>query len=240
MSVGRLVVGLGVGSAAMVVPLCVAELAPAKSRRKLIGLNNMSITRGQVIAYTISAAFASVDHGWRYMVGLGAVPAIILGVLLPFCPESPRHLVYQGHEEEARPILRRIYKGASEEQVQAVLASIQAACDQAREINECGSRFWKINQLPTIPSNLRALVSACGLMVISQMSGFNALMYYSGTLLGTIGFPSPMAVGLVVAGTNFIMIFVNMMLVDRVGCRETPTIHGLGHGSRNGCHCSCL
>jgi MFS transporter, SP family, solute carrier family 2 (myo-inositol transporter), member 13 len=92
MSVGRLVVGFGVGSAAMVVPLYIAEIAPTKVRGRLIGLNNMSITGGQVISYGIGAAFAHVSHGWRYMVGLGAVPAVILACLLPFCPESPRQL----------------------------------------------------------------------------------------------------------------------------------------------------
>src|SRR3954471_2416845 len=94
MAVGRLVVGFGVGCGAMVLPLYVAEIAPAKARGKLIGLNNMSITGGQVVSYAIGAAFASVPNGWRYMVGLGAVPAIVLGVLMPFCPESPRHLAY--------------------------------------------------------------------------------------------------------------------------------------------------
>ena len=92
MSVGRLVVGFGVGSAAMVVPLYIAEIAPTKVRGRLIGLNNMSITGGQVVSYGIGAAFAHVNHGWRYMVGLGAVPAIILACLLPLCPESPRQL----------------------------------------------------------------------------------------------------------------------------------------------------
>ena len=71
MSVGRLVVGFGVGSAAMVVPLYIAEIAPTMVRGRLIGLNNMSITGGQVISYGIGAAFAHVPHGWRYMVGLG-------------------------------------------------------------------------------------------------------------------------------------------------------------------------
>lgn len=71
MSVGRLVVGFGVGSAAMVVPLYIAEIAPTKVRGRLIGLNNMSITGGQVISYGIGAAFAHVPNGWRYMVGLG-------------------------------------------------------------------------------------------------------------------------------------------------------------------------
>ena len=71
MSVGRLIVGFGVGSAAMVVPLYIAEIAPTKVRGRLIGLNNMSITGGQVISYGIGAAFAHVPNGWRYMVGLG-------------------------------------------------------------------------------------------------------------------------------------------------------------------------
>ena len=71
MSVGRLVVGFGVGSAAMVVPLYIAEIAPTKVRGRLIGLNNMSITGGQVISYGIGAAFAHVSGGWRYMVALG-------------------------------------------------------------------------------------------------------------------------------------------------------------------------
>lgn len=107
----------------------------------------MSITGGQVISYAIGAAFGGVGHGWRYMVGLGAVPAIVLACLLPFCPESPRHLVYNGREEEARPILQRIYKGALADQIDSVLLSIRVACDQAREINQSGKGFQKIKQL---------------------------------------------------------------------------------------------
>ncbi|KAJ5692967.1 hypothetical protein N7462_002390 [Penicillium macrosclerotiorum] len=220
MAVGRLVVGLGVGSAAMVLPLYVAEIAPAKARGRLIGLNNMSITGGQVISYAIGAAFGGVDHGWRYMVGLGAVPAIVLACLLPFCPESPRYLTYNGREEEANLILQRIYKNASEVQLESITMSIKAACEQAREINDNGSRFQKIKQLHLVPSNLRALISACGLMVISQLSGFNCLMYYSSSLISGIGFNNPTAVGLVVAGTNFVMTWVNMMVVDKMGRRR--------------------
>ncbi|GKZ24332.1 myo-inositol transporter [Aspergillus brasiliensis] len=221
MAVGRVVVGLGVGSAAMVVPLYVAEIAPAGARGRLIGLNNMSITGGQVISYAIGAAFASVSHGWRYMVGLGALPAIILGCMMPFCPESPRHLVYNGRSDEARGVLRRIYSSAAtDEQMAALLVTIRTACDQAREIDESGSAWSKIVKLHTVGSNLRALICACGLMVISQMSGFNALMYYSSTLFALVGFNNSTAVGLVVAGTNFIMTWVNMMVVDGWGRRR--------------------
>ncbi len=205
MVIGRLVVGFGVGSAAMVVPLYIAEIAPTKVRGRLIGLNNMSITGGQVISYGIGAAFAHVDNGWRYMVALGAVPAIILACLLPFCPESPRQLIYHGKLEAAESVLLKIYKGATVEQVRAKVALISAACEEAKELNLTETRWAKIKQLHTKPANLRALVVACGLMVISQMSGFNTLMYYSSTLFALVGFSNPVAVGLVVAGTNFVM-----------------------------------
>ena len=232
MSVGRLVVGFGVGSAAMVVPLYIAEIAPTKVRGRLIGLNNMSITGGQVISYGIGAAFAHVPHGWRYMVGLGGVPAIILACLLPFCPESPRQLIYHGKIAEAEVVLAKIYKGASTEQVRAKAALIAAACEEAKELNEDQSRWSKIKQLHNNPANFRALVCACGLMVISQMSGFNVLMYYCSTLFAIVGFSNPVAVGLVVAGTNFVMTWVNMMLVDPIGRRRVlvTTVWGMSAG----------
>ena len=231
MAVGRLVVGFGVGSAAMVVPLYIAEIAPTKVRGRLIGLNNMSITGGQVLSYGIGAAFANVSEGWRYMVGLGAVPAIILFAVLPFCPESPRQLVFHGKHEEAERVLMKIYNGATREQAQAKVQLIAAACEEAKEIS-AGSRWSKIKLLHTNPAYFRALVAACGLMVISQMSGFNTLMYYSSTLFALVGFSNPVAVGLVVAGTNFVMTWVNMMCVDPIGRRRVLicTVWGMAGG----------
>ncbi|KAK4539875.1 hypothetical protein LTR36_010269 [Oleoguttula mirabilis] len=232
MAVGRLVVGFGVGSAAMVVPLYIAEIAPTKVRGRLIGLNNMSITGGQVISYGIGAAFAHVPNGWRYMVGLGAVPAILLFCLLPFCPESPRQLIFHGKLQEAEVVLMKIYKGASQQQVRTKVALISAACEEAKELNYDQSRWSKIKQLHTNPAYFRALVCACGLMVISQMSGFNTLMYYSSTLFALVGFSNPVAVGLVVAGTNFVMTWVNMMTVDPIGRRRVlvTTVWGMSAG----------
>lgn len=139
------------------------------------------------------------------MVGLGGVPAIILACLLPFCPESPRQLIYHGKIAEAEAVLAKIYKGASLDQVRAKAATIAAACEEVKELNEDQSRWGKIKQLHTNPAYFRALVCACGLMVISQMSGFNTLMYYSSTLFALVGFSNPVAVGLVVSGTNFVV-----------------------------------
>lgn len=147
----------------------------------------------------------SSPHGWRYMVGLGGVPAILLACLLPFCPESPRQLIYHGKIAEAEIVLGKIYNGASPDQVRAKAALIAVVCEEAKDLNEDQSRWSKIKQLHTNPAYFRALVCACGLMVISQMSGFNTLMYYSSTLFALVGFSNPVAVGLVVSGTNFVV-----------------------------------
>ncbi len=220
MTVGRLVVGLGVGSAAMIVPLYIAEVAPAKYRGRMIGLDNMSITGGQLISYGIGAGLAHTNHGWRVMVGLGAVPAIILCCLLPFCPESPRQLAYHGKYEEARGVIRRIFPNGTDQQVDDKVQHITRHCEEAKAYSAGKSQLWIIKQLYVVPANLHALIAACGLMAISQLGGFNSLMYYSSTLFGIVGFSNPVAVGTIIAGTNFFFTWVNMMLVDRVGRRR--------------------
>ncbi|GME43498.1 putative mfs sugar [Neofusicoccum parvum] len=232
MAVGRLVVGLGVGSAAMVVPMYIAEIAPTKIRGRMIGLNNMSITGGQVISYGIGAAFAHVPHGWRYMVGLGGVPSVILACLLPFCPESPRQLVFHGKLDEAERVIARIYKNATPEQVGDKVRLIAQSVEEAKEVTAGKSTWYLVKKLHAEPANFRALVCACGLMVISQMSGFNTLMYYSSTLFALVGFSNPVAVGLVVAGTNFVMTWVNAMAVDPWGRRRVlvSTVWGMAAG----------
>ena len=152
--------------------------------------------------------------------------------MLPFCPESPRQLIYHGKLEEAEKVLMKIYKGASIEQVRAKVALISAACEESKELNESQTRWSKIKSLHTNPAHFRALVCACGLMVISQMSGFNTLMYYSSTLFALVGFSNPVAVGLVVAGTNFVMTWINMMTVDPFGRRRVlvSTVWGMSAG----------
>lgn len=91
--------------------------------------------------------------------------------MLPFCPESPRQLVWHGKYDEAEKVLARIYPTATKEQIIAKRALIQGTVEAARLNNYGETRWQKIKQLHTVPSNFRALVCACGLMVISQMSG---------------------------------------------------------------------
>ncbi|KAF2498069.1 general substrate transporter [Lophium mytilinum] len=220
MTVGRLVVGFGVGSAAMIVPMYIAEVSPAKYRGRMIGLDNMSITGGQLVSYGIGAGFAKVVGGWRYMVGGGAIPAIILCCLLPFCPESPRQLIYHGKADQARVVIRAIYPHATDLQVDQKVQHITIHVQESKDLTAGKSQWWVLKQLYVIPGNFRALVCACGLMAISQLGGFNSLMYYSSTLFALVGFSNPVAVGTIIAGTNFFFTWVNLMLVDRIGRRR--------------------
>ncbi|KZL83335.1 myo-inositol transporter [Colletotrichum incanum] len=220
MTVGRLVVGFGVGSAAMIIPMYIAELSPAKYRGRMIGLDNMCITGGQLVSYGVGAGFAHVPGGWRFMVGGGAIPAIILACMLPFCPESPRQLIFHGKPQEAEKVIRKIFPNGTDEQVRMKVQHITIHVEEAKNMNAGKSQWWVLKQLYVVPANLRALISACGLMAISQLSGFNSLMYYSPLIFSLVGFDNPVAVGTIIAGTNFIFTLVNLLLVDRVGRRR--------------------
>jgi SP family myo-inositol transporter-like MFS transporter 13 len=223
-AVGRFVVGLGVGSAAMVVPLYISELAPAKYRGRMIAMSNCSVTFGQFLASAIGAGFAQVggetSQAWRATVGIGAAPAIILAGLLTLCPESPRQLVAHGRVDEASVVLTRIYPTSTEEQRRAKIQSIEMSIREATQTMVADS-FWKtLARIFTTPATFRAVLTACTIMAISQLSGFNTLMYYSATLFKIVGFSNATAVAITVSATNFVFSIVNLVVVDRFGRRR--------------------
>lgn len=228
-AVGRFVVGLGVGSAAMVVPLYIGELAPAKYRGRMIAFNNMSVTFGQLIASAIGAGLAEVEgEGWRGTVGIGAFPAITLAIMLLWCPESPRQLVAHDEIERADAVLTRIYPTSTSTQRAAKIKSIQLSIHEATG-NAAQESLWTVfKRILTTPPTGRAVLTACVVMAISQLGGFNTLMYYSATLFAIVGFTNATAVAITVSGTNFVFSIVNLFLVDKFGRRRLLTITVLG------------
>ncbi|KAJ9609378.1 hypothetical protein H2200_005705 [Cladophialophora chaetospira] len=219
-AVGRFVVGLGVGSAACIVPLYIGELAPAKYRGRMIAFNNMSVTFGQLVASAIGAGFQHVKgEGWRATVGIGAAPPVILAGLLMLCPESPRQLVSHGKVEAAEKVLLRIYPTSSNEQRLAKIKSIELSLQEATS-GMAGDSLWTtLKRIFTTPATGRAVLTACLVMAISQLGGFNTLMYYAATLFKIVGFTNATAVAITVSGTNFIFSIVNLVLVDKFGRR---------------------
>lgn len=110
--VGRGIQGIAVGMASMVTPLFLAEVAPSDVRGRLVGINSLLITGGQVVSYIVSAVFYHMPHGWRWMALSGCVPAVVQLLSLIALDESPRWLIHQGRVSQARHVLGRIYPGA--------------------------------------------------------------------------------------------------------------------------------
>ncbi|KAF5862868.1 myo-inositol transporter [Aspergillus alliaceus] len=198
MTVGRLIVGFGISEVAMIVPLYIGEMGPAWFRGRLIVFDNLYVTFSPLISYALGAAFTSVASGWRYMVGLGAIPAVLLVVTMPFCPEIPRQLVLHGRIEEAKIVLAKIFPRVTDQQVDAKARLIRHSIEESTA---------SLRELFTVGANVRALITACNVMAVSQLSSFNTLMYYSTTLFSMVGFDKPTVVSiclsLVVASVAF-------------------------------------
>jgi SP family myo-inositol transporter-like MFS transporter 13 len=189
MVLGRSVVGAAVGSASFVVPMYISELAPSAFRGRLVTVMTLLITGGQVVAYLVGWAFSEQRHGWRWMVGLGALPALVQFCTLFFLPETPRYLVKVGRKAQARGVLRKVY-GVGEGMdgvVERVLRKVEkeiadeeeAAGD--RNVPEVTKTGWRaklarvndnLTQLVAVGGNRRALIIACMLQGFQQLCGF--------------------------------------------------------------------
>ncbi|KAH7929017.1 general substrate transporter [Leucogyrophana mollusca] len=216
----RFLIGIGVGLASCIAPLYIQELSPTRLRGRMVVLNVVMITLGQVIAYGIDAGFANVHSGWRWMVGLGTVPAAVQLFFLAFLPESPRILVRRGNLDAAHKVLTKVYAHAQPEQVDLKLKVLRAAVQQSIEIANSTTFFERFNSMLTIPVNRRALIIGCGMQAFQQLCGFNTLMYYSASLFQEIGFNQPTAVGLIISGTNFIFTLFALKYIDIIGRRK--------------------
>uniref|UniRef100_A0A3B4AZP2 Major facilitator superfamily (MFS) profile domain-containing protein n=1 Tax=Periophthalmus magnuspinnatus TaxID=409849 RepID=A0A3B4AZP2_9GOBI len=106
---GRLIVGVGLGVASMTVPVYIAEASPPHLRGQLVTVNMLFITAGQFTASLIDGAFSYLQRdGWRYMLGLSVIPAVLQFVGFLFLPESPRWLIQCGLTQKARRVLSQI------------------------------------------------------------------------------------------------------------------------------------
>ncbi|KAL2093338.1 hypothetical protein ACEWY4_010650 [Coilia grayii] len=215
---GRLTVGLGIGIASMTVPVYIAEVSPPHLRGQLVTLNTLFITGGQFIASVVDGAFSYLHHdGWRYMLGLSVLPAVLQFVGFLFLPESPRWLLQKGQDQKARQVLSQI-RGTThvDEEYDAIKTTIE------EEMASTGGGPVLCRILSSPPAR-RALIVGCGLQMIQQLSGINTVMYYSATILQMAGVrDDKMAIWLAAgtAGTNFLFTLVGMWLVERVGRRK--------------------
>ncbi|PGG95785.1 hypothetical protein AJ79_09871 [Helicocarpus griseus UAMH5409] len=235
MILGRSLIGLGVGAASLVTPLYISELSPPDIRGRLVTILSLFVTGGQVVAYTIGWLFSTTHAGWRWMVGLGALPSLIQLAILLFLPETPRWLVRANKKLEARGVIHKIYDNSdpqiSEHLIRDIERELLAEEEDMDELlkpsNQEESSPYHCLWLPRgwaalfqIDGNRRALTIACMLQALQQLCGFNSLMYFSATIFSLLAFSSPTLTSLSVAMTNFLFTLLAFTLIDRIGRRR--------------------
>lgn len=111
----RIISGLGIGASSMICPVYIAEISPEKWRGRLGTLFQLGIVVGIFLTLFINKVIQGMGNdlwnttmGWRWMLGMEVIPAIIFIGLLFTVPESPRWLAQKGRENEARDILARV------------------------------------------------------------------------------------------------------------------------------------
>jgi SP family arabinose:H+ symporter-like MFS transporter len=216
----RFVGGLGIGSAAVLSPLYIAEVAPARVRGALVSVNQLAIVTGILLAYFVNWLFAGTGpDNWRWMYGLGAVPSVFFFLLLLRVPESPRWLVKNGREEAARTVLTRA-------------DSAEAAAAGLREIRETlALEEGSVRELFR-PAFRRPLLIAIVLAVFQQITGINAILYYAPRIFEGAGFGRMSAIGqsAIIGVCNMLFTIVAIVLADKVGRRPLLLIATGGMG----------
>ena len=202
----RFVIGLAVGSASVVVPLYISEMAPPRLRGALVSLNQLAITVGILVSFLVDYGLSSSEN-WRLMFGLAAIPAALLLVGAIVHSESPHWLVTKGRESQARALLTKLRYGSD----------IDAEVGEVRELSRqrAGLRdVWGPKVRP-------ALVLGVALAVFQQITGINTVIYYAPTLLKGAGLGSSAALlaNVMVGVVNVGMTIVAIWLLDRTGRR---------------------
>ncbi|XP_074573002.1 putative polyol transporter 2 [Curcuma longa] len=237
--VGRFVAGIGVGYALMIAPVYTAEVAPASSRGFLTSFPEVFINIGILLGYVSNYTFSHLrtSIGWRFMLGVGAIPSIFLASGVLAMPESPRWLVLRGRLREASLVLEMTSDTPDEarlrlEEIKAA-AGIPAECDEDCTVpkgtdykTKGGSdremAVWKELLLRPTPAVRRALLMAVGIHFFQQASGIDSVVLYSPRVFEKAGIrENKKLLGTTVAlgFTKTLFILVATFLLDRVGRR---------------------
>ncbi len=209
----RVLSGAAIGISSMICPVYIAEIAPPAWRGRLGALFQLGIVLGIFMTLFINGRIQSPDDaqwnremGWRWMLAAEAAPALIFVVLLVPIPESPKWLIQAGRVDEAGKILTRI---GGPDYAAGEIASVRDVLSE--EQGSLAELFSSAYRLP--------LTIACFIMLASQFSGINVVMYYSTDIFkaatgdADAAFRSSAWIGLV----NLLATFIAILFVDKAG-----------------------
>ena len=218
--IARLIGGLGIGGSSVLGPVYIAELAPAKLRGRLVGLFQINVVIGILLAYFSNYIIARLGLGaaeWRWQFGVAAVPAVLFLVLLFGIPRSPRWLVTQNRVEEARSVLQMMGAEDPEGELKEIVESVHLDRLQTAE-----PLFARKYRLP--------IFLAVTIGMFNQLSGINAILYYLNYIFEKAGY-SKMSGDLqavAVGAMNLVATLFAMTLIDKLGRKALLLIGSVG------------
>ena len=208
--IARIVIGVAIGLASAAAPVYISEVAPAESRGRLVSFFQLAVTIGILVAYLVGLAF-NASEGWRWMLGLGCVPALALGFGMLRMPQSPRWLVMSGDDFAARATLAKI-RVDDPDTIDLELEEIKESLDEK-------PGAWSELRQPLVKA---ALVVGVGLAILQQVTGINTVIYYAPTIVEFTGVNSSAGSILAAVGVGIInvgMTVLALRLLDRAGRR---------------------
>jgi SP family galactose:H+ symporter-like MFS transporter len=206
----RIVIGVAIGLASAAAPVYISEVAPPESRGRLVSFFQLAVTIGILVAYLIGLAFNGIE-GWRWMLGLGVVPALALGFGMLRMPQSPRWLVMTGDDFAARATLAKIRVDDPD--------TIDREIEEIKESIDEKPGAWSELLQPVVKA---ALLVGVGLAILQQVTGINTVIYYAPTIVEFTGVNSSAGSILAAVGVgviNVAMTVVALRLLDRAGRR---------------------
>ncbi len=217
-AVFRFIGGLGVGVSTIAAPAYISEIAPAKSRGKLVGLYQFSLVFGILLAFVSNYLLSNVgENAWRWMMGVEAFPALLFTVLCLGIPRSPRWLITQNKMEEAKKVYFQIVPDGSFEEFVNEIKGNEEAENKKDSIFDVKYRF---------PLKLAFLIA-----FFNQLSGINAFLYYAPRIFeeGGLGASTSLLSSIGIGITNLIFTFIGISLIDKLGRKKLMYYGSFGY-----------
>lgn len=230
--IARMIGGLAFGAALILAPTYIAEISTAKSRGKLVSIQQLNIVLGFFAAFLSNYYFNSLNSAghssflnnenvWRWMLGVEVLPALVYFALLFFVPRSPRWLFTKHKNDEAIKVLVKMHGSEhAEKETGTILESLK--------VKESDEEKVRIKDL-FMPALKMVVTIGLIIGILQQITGINAIYFYATSIFKQtgIGTDAAFSSGVLLSFTTVVFTIVAMLLIDKMGRRPLMLL-GMG------------